>query len=140
MYTCIVPLDCQRIHLYQLTHFPSYKRHLSSPLLFFFNLFVYSLSGKFFKAFPSLKQNILENIFKTACFDDTLWLILYRILPVQAFSSRQEFFLSTFLRFFLFVTASLNFFSWPSLAKSENIMQTLSKPRNIEHNKENKSP
>ena len=23
-----------------------------------------------------------ENIFKTACFDDALWLILYRILPV----------------------------------------------------------
>ena len=33
---------------------------------------------------------------------------------------------------------TLNFFSWPSLAKSENIFQPLSKPRHIEHNKENK--
>ena len=32
----------------------------------------------------------------------------------------------------------LNFFSWPSLAKSENVFQPLSKPRHIEHNKENK--
>ena len=68
---------CTSLRIFQVTN-ATFR-----PCFFsFFNLLAYSLSGTFFKAFPSLKQNHLENIFKTACFDDTLWLILYRILPV----------------------------------------------------------
>ena len=42
--------------------------------------------------------------------------------------------------FLIYRQLTLNFFSWPSLAKSENVFQPLSKACHIEHNKENKLP
>ena len=121
-----------------MCRFTSYKSYFSSLLLlFFFILLTYSLSEKFFNAFCR-KQNNRENVFK---FTMTSYGKFYKeFFQMRHFQVVKNSYCLGFSAFLIYRQLTLNFFSWPSLAKSENVFQPLSKPRHIEHNKENKLP
>jgi len=123
-----------------LCYFTSYKNYFSSLLLlFFFILLTYSLSAKFFNAFYR-EQNNSEN-FPNLRVSMTSYGKFYKeFFQMRHFQVFKKTYCLGFSTFLICIQLPLNFFSWPSLAKSENVFQPLLKPRPIEHNKENKLP
>ena len=137
IYTCLVPRDCSRI---DLCYFTSYKSYFSSLLLlFFFILLTYSLSANFSTPFP--ENRIIAKTFPNLRVSMTSYGKFFKeFFQMRHFQVVKKTYCLGFSTFLICKQFPLNFFSWPSLAKSENVFQPLSKPRHIEHNKENKLP
>ena len=121
---------CAALQVTKATFRPSF-------FFFFFILLTYSLSEKFFNVFCQ-KQNNRENVSK---FTMTSYGKFYKeFFQMRHFQVVKNSYCLGSSAFLIYRQLTLNFFSWPSLAKSENVFQPLSKPRPIEHNKENKLP
>ena len=123
---------CATLQVTKATFRPSF---FFSSLSYLHTVYLQSFST------PFTENRIIAKTFPNLRVSMTSYGKFYKeFFQMRHFQIFKNTYLLGFSTFLICKQLPLNFFSWPSLAKSENVFQPLSKPRHIEHNKENKLP